>query len=124
MTGLQLGHGGGGRQLCVGGGKAFCCGFEINSWGKKYSLKSQSGGNNGTVSKLRVKLDRVRHTKWKDWQEEQGPNRNIMHCPVRQAEYPYDIGRPPVGNIVYLNLSPKLGQGCWGSSFRGRVSRR
>jgi hypothetical protein len=29
------------------------------------------------MSKLRFKLDRVRHTKWEDQQGEQGPNRNV-----------------------------------------------
>jgi hypothetical protein len=76
------------------------------------------------VSKLRFKLELVKHTKSEDRQREQGPDRNIMQCPIHQVEYLYDTDRPPVGNIVYSNLLPKLGQGRWGSPFRGRMSRR
>jgi hypothetical protein len=76
------------------------------------------------VSKLRFELDRIRHTKWEDRQGEQGPDRNVTQYPVSQVEYQYDTVRPSVGNIVYPNLLPKLGQGHWGSLFHGRALRR
>jgi hypothetical protein len=63
------------------------------------------------MSKLRGGKDRIQHTEWKDRQGEQGPDKSVSQFPVRQVKYPYDTGRPPVGNIVMENLLLKLGQG-------------
>jgi hypothetical protein len=106
-------------------GKTCCCGGKMKFVGRKViPWIVDLGAMNAFVSKLRWKLDQVRHTKWKDRQGEQGPDRNVSQCPIRQVEYPDDTGRPPVGNIVKKNLSSKLGQGRWGSPFCGRASPR
>ncbi len=34
------------------------------------------------VSKLQLEPNRVRHTKWEDWQGEQGPDRDVMQFPI------------------------------------------
>jgi hypothetical protein len=58
------------------------------------------GATTALVSKLRAKLDWVGHTKWKNRQEKQGPNRDIMRCPICQVKYLYNTGQPPKGNIL------------------------
>jgi hypothetical protein len=53
--------------LCWAGGKAFCCGGKMKFVGRKViPWIVDLGAMNALVSKLRRKLDRVRHTKWKD----------------------------------------------------------
>ncbi len=71
------------------------------------------------VNKLNQGENRERHTKWQGRIGEQSPDENVAEFPIRHVEYPYDTVWPPVGNIVFPNSSPKLGQGCWGRPFHG-----
>jgi hypothetical protein len=82
-TGLQLGNGGGGKQLCIAGGKAFCCGGKMKFvWRKVIPWIVDLRAINALVSKFRWVEDRVQHMEWKDRQGEQGPNKNVLQFPV------------------------------------------
>ncbi len=71
------------------------------------------------VNKLNQGENRVRHTKWEGRKGEQSPDGNVAEFPIHQVKYPYDTVWPPVGDIVFPNSSPKLGQGRWGRLFHG-----
>jgi hypothetical protein len=86
-----------------------------------YSLDSQSEGIRGTHEQVEIQVNRVRHTKREDQEEEQGPNRDVMQHPVSQVEYTNITIWPPVGDTLFPNLSPKFGQGHWGSPLCNRA---
>ncbi len=76
------------------------------------------------VSKLRLDVNGVIHPKWEDWEEEQGPDRDVTQFLIIQVKYTNNTVWPPVGDNVFPNLSSKFSQGCWGSPFRGHALRR
>jgi hypothetical protein len=91
----------------------FCRGkVELVGWIATVFREIVLGAMNAVVSS---KLN----TKWEGWKGEQSPNANVSEFPVCQVKDPYDTVWPPVGDIVFPNLSPKLDQGCWGRPFRG-----
>jgi hypothetical protein len=80
------------------------------------------GAMNAVVSSnLNQCKNQVQHMEWEGQKDEQSPNGSILEFPIRQVENLYNTVQPPVGNIVVLYLSPKLGQGRWGCPFHGRA---
>ena len=65
--------------------------------------------------------NQVQHTEWEGQKGEQSPDGNVLEFPVRPVEDPYDTVWPPVGDILFPNLSLKLGQGHWGRPLPGRA---
>jgi hypothetical protein len=74
-----------------------------------------------TAMKLNQCESRVRHMEWEGRKGKQSPDGNISEFAICQVKDSYDTVWPPVGNILVLYSSPKLGQGLWGCLFRGRV---
>jgi hypothetical protein len=72
-------------------------------------------------SKLNQCENWVQDMEWEGQKGEQSPNGNILEFSDRQVKDPYNTVWPPVGDIVFLNSSPKLGQGHWGSPFHGHA---
>jgi hypothetical protein len=58
---------------------------------------------------------------WEGGKGEQSPDGNVSEFAVRQVKDLYDTVWPPVGDIVFPNLSPKLDQGHWGRPFWGHA---
>jgi hypothetical protein len=103
----------------------FCCGCDVKLVdGMVIPWIINLRAVTALVSMLRFKVDRVRHAKWEDPEEEQGPNRDVTECPISRVKYTSNTVWPPVGDIVFPYLSPKFAQGCWGSPLCGCVSRR
>jgi hypothetical protein len=63
-----------------------------------------------TVVKFNQCERRVRHMEWEGRKGKQSPDWSISEFLVCQVEDLYDTVPPPVGNIVFLHLSPKLGR--------------
>ncbi len=96
--------------------------MELVGWIATVFREIDLGAMNAVMSnKLNQCKNQVRHTEWEGWKGEQSPNGNVLESPVRQVEDPYDTVQPPVGDIVFPNLSPKLGKGRWGCPFRGQA---
>ncbi len=119
---LQLGHGGGRRQLCFAGGLDFCGGIEMELVGWIAAVfRVINKGASYTVVKLNQCERRVQHTEWEGRKGKQSPDGIVSEFPVRQVENSYNTVWPPVGNIMVLYMSPKLGQRRWGCPFCGHA---
>jgi hypothetical protein len=77
-----------------------------------------------TVVKSNQCERQVQHMEWEGRKGKQSPDGNVSEFPVRQVKDTYNTVWPPVGNILVLYSSPKLGQGRWGRWFHGRTSCR
>ncbi len=86
--------------------------MELVGWIAAVFREIDLGAMNAVVSsKLNQCEYWVQHTEWEGWKGEQSPDGNILEFPVCQVKDLYNTVQLPVGDIVFPNLSPKLGQG-------------
>jgi hypothetical protein len=78
-------------------------------------------GAMNTVVKFSQCERRVQHMKWEGRKGKQSPGGNVLEFPTRQVEDSYNTALPPVGNIVFPYLSPKLSKGHRGCPFRSHA---